>query len=202
MGEAAVPSQTPAQLSAREEFWQGLMWRIAVHDQAALEALYDDTSRMVYGLALRILGDPGAAEEVTLDVYMQMWRKGNSFDPTRGRFSTWLLAVTRSRAIDRRRSFSPDRLGAEPLESIVAKHSALASPEASALLSEECRRVQAALNALTSEQRQVIELAYFAGLSQSEIAQKLGHPLGTVKTRIRNGMIKLRELLEPLEVTP
>jgi RNA polymerase sigma-70 factor (ECF subfamily) len=137
------------------------MGRIRLGDQSALAALYDNTSHMVFGLALRILGDPAIAEEVTLDVYMQVWRNANDFDHSRGKLMGWLLTIARSRAIDRRRSFSPEQLNSEPLEAAQEKQANLASPEELVAVSEDQKRVQAALRTLTPEQREAIELAYF-----------------------------------------
>jgi RNA polymerase sigma-70 factor (ECF subfamily) len=168
-------------------------------NQSALAAFYDATCRLVYGLSLRILGDPSLAEEVSLDVYMQVWRQAHHFDQTRGKPSTWLLTLTRSRSIDRLRANSQMQLRSEPLDAVEQQQSSLATPEEAAILSEERRRIRAVLKTLTEEQREVVELAYFAGMSQTEIAQKLSQPLGTVKTRVRAGMMKLREGLQPLE---
>ena len=177
----------------------GLLHKIGQGDQTALGALYDATSRLVYGMALRVVSDPGVAEEVTLEVYMQVWRQPDKFDPGRGRFSAWLLTITRSRAIDRLRSSRQELMRREPLDAVADFSSTASNPEESAVLAQQCHNVRQALCSLTPEQRQAIELAYFRGLSQSEIATRLDQPLGTVKTRIRSGMLKLRELLQPLE---
>jgi len=180
----------------REQERLALIRRIANGDQGALAELYDATSRQVYGLALRILSDPGAAEEVTLEVFTQVWNRANSFDLSRGTPSAWLCTMARSRAIDRFRSGAQDRKRAEPLETVSATaSSATEDPEASAADSERRVRVRAALDSLPPEQREAIELAYFGGYSHSEIAEQLGHPLGTVKTRIRLAMVRLRETL-------
>jgi RNA polymerase sigma-70 factor, ECF subfamily len=172
--------------------------RVAEGDQEALGALYDATSHLVHGLALRILGDSGTAEDVTLDVYMQVWQQAKRFDPTRGNVTTWLMTLARSRAIDRLRATAPQRSTSEPLEILIAARTTTPDPEESAQLSQQRARVWQALDALSADQRRAIELAFFGGLSQSEIALKLSVPLGTIKTRIRSGMLTLREILQPL----
>ena len=177
--------------------WLMLIARMAGGDQAALSALYDDTSAMVHGLAVKILRDESAAEDVTIDVYMQAFRQASSYDPGRGSPLAWLLTLTRSRAIDRFRSDAPRRLREAPLETIEATPAPAADPAESALAGESRRVVLAALAALTPDQRQVIELAYYTGMSHSEIAAALGQPLGTIKTRIRTGMLALRDGLRP-----
>jgi RNA polymerase sigma-70 factor (ECF subfamily) len=177
--------------------WVDWVSRMAQGNEPALASLYDASSRLVYGLALRILGEPGAAEEVTLDVYLQAWRQANRFDPARGRVSTWLMTMARSRAIDKLRARPQELSQGETLEAIAETQSESPGPEQSAVVAQQQAQVRKALAALSSEQRHAIELAFFSGLSQSEIALKLNEPLGTIKTRIRNGMLKLRELLQP-----
>jgi RNA polymerase sigma-70 factor (ECF subfamily) len=182
----------------QEHNWADLISRVAQGDQHTFGAFYDGTSRLVYGLALRILGNPSAAEEVTIDVYVQVWRQAAHYNQRRGSPATWLLTLARSRAIDRLRSMATKQQREEPLEAAAAVPAPTVDPELVSAASEQRRQVQAALATLTPEQRQVIELAYFCGLSHSEIATKLGAPLGTIKTRIRLAMMKLHELLRPL----
>lgn len=172
---------------------------MAEGDESALALLYDASSRLVYGLALRILGEAGAAEEVTLDVYLQVWKQANRFDVARGKVSTWLMTITRSRAIDKLRTKPQETAQSASLEAVAEIESDNPDPEESAAVAQQQAQVRKALSALSEEQRQAIELAFFSGLSQSEIALKLNEPLGTIKTRIRNGMLKLRELLHPYE---
>ncbi|MDX2170146.1 MAG: sigma-70 family RNA polymerase sigma factor [Deltaproteobacteria bacterium] len=174
-----------------------LVRRIAAGDQAAMADLYDQTCQMVYGLALRILAEPTAAEDVMVEVYAQLWRQAAGFDPSRGSPSAWLLTMTRSRAIDARRARGRDR-ASEPLEAAGELSSDCPGPEAMSVAAERHRFVQSALAQLSEELRQLIELAYFGGLSHSEIAARLDQPLGTVKTRIRSAMLQLRTLLAPL----
>jgi len=151
----------------------------------------------VSGLAERILGDPGAAEEVTIDVYLQVWRSAGSYDAGRGAPLAWILTLTRSRAIDRLRALGGHRRVTGPLETARAVPSGQAGPEEGSEDAQRRRIVQAALARLAPNQRQAIELAFFSGLSHSEIAEELGEPLGTVKTRVRLGMLRLRELVGP-----
>ena len=169
--------------------------RTATGEEQALATFYDQTSHLVYGLALRILEDTADAEEVTLDVYTQVWRSARDFDPRRGNATAWLIMLTRSRAIDRLRSSAGRKEREEPLEWVPDIPSSAECPEQASVLSQRQRWVRAALEALPPEQREAIELAFFSGLSHAELAAKLGQPLGTVKTRIRLGMMKLRELL-------
>jgi RNA polymerase sigma-70 factor (ECF subfamily) len=182
----------------RDQDLISLVQRVAAGDQAALAALYDTTNRLVYGLVLRVLGDASSAEEVLLDVYTQVWRQANSYDTNRGAPLAWLTTIARSRAIDRLRSGWQDQQRKEPLDVLGDAPAGAASPEDMTVASERQRFVRAALNSLTPEQREVIELAYYSGLSHSEIAAKLNQPLGTVKTRTRLGMMKLREALGPM----
>jgi RNA polymerase sigma-70 factor (ECF subfamily) len=169
---------------------------VARGDQQALAALYDATGRTVYGLLLRILHDPSTAEEVLFDVYAQVWRQAAAYSRERGKPLAWLTTIARSRAIDRlRRSRQGQHLTA-PLDEAV-RASGDASVEEGVLAGEVREVVRAALDALAPEQREVIELAYYGGMSHSEIAAARGLPLGTVKTRTRLGMMRLREMLRP-----
>lgn len=178
-----------------DQRWSDLLLEIATGNQEALAELYGQTSRTVFGLALRVLNDRGAAEEVTLDAYLQVWLQAHVFDERRGRPLTWLLAIARNKAIDRLRSATWKRHEQAPLEEDAPVAAGAESPEEAAAGAETRRQVRAALARLKPEQRELIEIAYFGGLSQQEIADKLGLPLGTVKTRMRAGMLKLRELL-------
>jgi RNA polymerase sigma-70 factor, ECF subfamily len=175
-----------------------LVGQIAQGDQAALAHLYDTTNRLVFGLILRVLGETGAAEEVLLDVYTQVWRQAATYDIQRGSPLAWLTTIARSRAIDRLRSGWQTQQRQESLDVVTDRETAAASPEEATVLSERQRLVKQALAQLSPEQREVIELAYYSGLSHTEIAAKLGQPLGTVKTRTRLGMLKLRDALAPV----
>lgn len=184
---------------ADEQEWAGLIARTAQGDQMALAALYDRTSAYVHGLVLKILGDPHQAEEVTLDVFTQVWRQAHTYDEGRGAPGSWLLTLARSRAIDRLRAGTTERVRQVSLESVDALPDESGDPEQASIGAQRQRLVARALAGLAAEQREAIALAYFAGLSQSEIATKLELPLGTVKTRIRLGMIKMRDLLAPYQ---
>lgn len=189
-------SQQPVE--AQEPDWVVIISRIALGDQQAMTALYNGTSKLVFGLVLRILNDRGLAEEVLLDVYAQVWRQANRYDTSRGAPLGWITTIARSRAIDRLRSERHNLQEFELNEATAREPSLHASPDLASEAAEKRRFVRAALESLPVEQREVIELSYFAGLTQSEIAVKLNQPLGTVKTRTRLGMMKLREVLRPL----
>jgi RNA polymerase sigma-70 factor (ECF subfamily) len=186
----------------RDQGWAELLERLAQTDKSALAELYDLSSSAVFGLVLRIVGDRSDAEEVTLDVYMQVWKQAERYDSSRGRVLSWLLTIARSRAIDRLRSkAAKDRGREQPLDAAGVAEVADASldPEQSSFEATRKTTVLTALDSLQTDQRQAIELAYFAGMSHSEIADRTGQPLGTVKTRIRVGMLRLRKTLQPLE---
>ena len=180
---------------ARDRELMALITRIAQADQDALATLYDTTNRLVYGLTLRVLGEASAAEEVVLDVYSQVWRQAASYDTERGSPLAWLTTIARSRAIDRLRSGWQTQQRQESLDVVTDRETNAASPEDATVQSERQQLVRQALAQLSPEQREVIELAYYSGLSHSEIAARLGQPLGTVKTRTRLGMMKLRDAL-------
>jgi RNA polymerase sigma-70 factor (ECF subfamily) len=192
------PNQTAPEGGAEQRQAQ-LIREAAGGDQHALAALYDATSRTVYGLLLRILSDASAAEEVLLDVYEQVWRQAAQYSRERGSPLAWLTTIARSRAIDRLRRGRREQQNTEPLEGIVATARAGGESAEEAVMAGEVRAVvRAALDSLTPEQREVIELAYYGGMSHSEIAAARGIPLGTVKTRTRLGLMRLREMLRPV----
>ncbi len=177
--------------------WNSLIMRVAAGDQLAMATLYDTSSRVVYGLLLRILNEHALAEEVLLDVYMQVWRQAGSYDEGRGSPMAWMFTIARSRAIDRLRSGRQELLLRESFEAFEENARSEIDVEETAAIAEVQRKVRDALETLPAEQREVIELAYYGGLSHSEIALQLEQPLGTVKTRTRLGMMKLRDLLQP-----
>jgi RNA polymerase sigma-70 factor (ECF subfamily) len=174
-----------------------LIKRVAEQDQPAMTRLYDTTNRLVFGLITRIVGDAAAAEEVLIDVYMQAWRQASRYCEERGSPIAWLTTIARSRALDRLRADAQGLRRNQPLD-LASEHAATSWADDLALASEVRTVVKRALNSLSPEQKEVIELAYYGGLSHSEIALKLGQPLGTVKTRTRLGMTKLRAELNPL----
>jgi RNA polymerase sigma-70 factor (ECF subfamily) len=186
-----------AERSAEEQEWIGLIARTAQGDQTAFSTLYDQSSPQVYGLILRIVGNTHTAEEVMLDVFTQVWKQAHTYDRQRGTAAGWLLTLARTRAIDRLRAGRTERATLAPMEEAEWLPSDQATPETQSVEGQRRRIVQQALEALSSEQRQPILLAYFGGYSQSEIAEQLRIPLGTIKTRMRLGMIKLRDLLAP-----
>jgi len=183
----------------QQQEWGDLIARTAQGDQAALASLYDRTSPWIFGMVMRILGSREAAEEVTLEVYVQVWRQAASYDAQRGSPAGWLTTLARTRAIDRFRTDYLEKGRRTPLETAAELPSSQNDPEEDSVDRERRRMVQSALATLPPEQREAITLAYFWGLSQSEIAEQLKTPLGTIKTRIRMGMLKLREHLAPHE---
>jgi len=168
-----------------------LLSRIAQGEQEALAALFDRTSRIVFGLAHRILRNEAEAEEAMLDVFLYVWRRARDFDTNRGNPTSWLLMVARSRVIDRVRSNKLRREREDPLDEFQFFAEGC-NPEEHSIAGQIGGRVRRALEQLPWEQRQALELAYFQGLSQSEIARQLETPLGTIKTRVRQGILRLR----------
>jgi RNA polymerase sigma-70 factor (ECF subfamily) len=164
----------------------------------ALSALYDRYSSMVFSVSLRVLYDWQLAEDVTQDVFLRLWQRPESYDPTRGRLLSWLMSVTRNRAIDERRRMARRQRSEEDEEPMfeLRDQDATGDPAVGAALAESRRVVRAAMALIPAAQREVLELAYFGGLTQTEIAERLQVPLGTVKTRVRLGMRKLRDTLE------
>ena len=173
-----------------------LMRRMVEADETALGALYDRWVRSLYSLVLHLLKDPDEAEDVVEETFWQAWRKADSYEPSRGAVSTWLLTIGRRKALDRlraRKRSREDLIGDD--RSLADLPSSAPDPSIDVEGAELRESVRLALNDLPSEQRQVLELGYFNGLSQSEIADVTGQPLGTVKTRMRLAMQKLREPL-------
>jgi len=185
-----------AESVSRQAVWAGYVNRCAAGDQSALAALYDETSRLVYAMALRFLNEPADAEEVTLDVYMQVWRNAASYNDKRANVDTWLVMLARSRAIDRLRSRKIRTSREDPIPDRAEFPSSHPTPEESTESSLQRERIRLALSSLPPEQRQALELAVFSGLTHHELAATLKQPLGTVKTRVRQGMIKIRAFLK------
>ena len=177
-----------------------LVERLGGRDALAFEALYDRYVRLAFAVALRVLPDRERAEEIVQDVYVKLWRQPGLYDSRRGAFRPWLLRVVHHRAIDelrqanRRRAQTADDPEGRILETLP---DAGPAPEELAESSVERARVLEALDTLSHSQREAIEMAFFEGLTHAEIAERLGEPLGTVKTRVRLGMRRLRELLAP-----
>ena len=156
-------------------------------DENGMAALYDRYSAVVYSVALRVLGDTGAAEDVLQDVFMQLWRNPGRFDSSRGRLGPWLAVIARHRAIDGLRKRRPETDIADVVVSV--------EPDltGNAERARAMEKVRGTLGSMPSAQRQALEMAYFEGLSHSEISAKTGEPLGTIKTRIRSGLLALRK---------
>ncbi len=196
--EGATPSlASPAAIRAEEAELGALIAAAAGADQRALASLYDRTSARLHALVLRIVRNETLAEEITLDVYMQAYRQAAVYDPSRGHPMGWLLNLARSRAIDRLRTETRRQRREIPLDDHAPLASLMPDPGESSAASELARVVRAALGTLSREQREVLEVAYYSGLSQSEVAAELNLPLGTVKTRMRSGMLLLRQQLRP-----
>ena len=191
---AALARMRPAAESQAEDLES--LRRFASGDQGAAAGLYDRHARALYSLILRIVGDEGEAEDVLQEVFVQAFRQAGRYDASRGVVAAWLLMMARSRAIDRLRA-RRTRVEGRTGEVQVLNDVPDSQPDvASAMLGEEqTRLVRQALDELPLLQRMAIELAYYEGLSHSEIAQRLEQPLGTVKTRIRLGLLKLRDVL-------
>jgi RNA polymerase sigma-70 factor, ECF subfamily len=176
---------------------EALIARVLERDEAALGTLYDRHARVAFSLAYRIVNDPETAEEVVQEAFLTVWRRAETYRPERGSARTWLLTVVRNRAIDmvRGRASTTPTTPVDDLPLV-----ALDSPEAEAIRSVEARVVRDAMAELPPEQRTVVELAYFGGLAYPEIAARTGVPLGTVKSRMRLALERLRALLSAREM--
>src|SRR5580704_7809867 len=164
-----------------------LVVAIRTGDQSAMGSLYDRYSPVVYAVALRVLGDTGAAEDVLQDVFMQLWRNPGAFDSSRGSLGAWLAVITRNRAIDALRKRRPEN---DIEDVVISVEPDMVGDADRARVGE---KVRAALGTMPDPQRKALELAYYEGLTHSEIAAKTGEPLGTIKTRIRAGLMTLRK---------
>ena len=177
-----------------------LLKRTGEGDRHSFERLYDRYSGILYSTAYRILNDQQAAEDVIQDVFIQIWEKAPIYDPSRGKPLTWAVTMTRNKAIDRLRSSQRrNRLQGdmERHAAIFEDYSARSSLD-EVEAAEKSGLMRKAVQQLSKEQRQAIELAFFSGMSQSEIAEAIGEPIGTIKARIRRGMMKLKEIVTPL----
>jgi RNA polymerase sigma-70 factor (ECF subfamily) len=177
-----------------------LMAKVADGDESALSTLYDRYNRLAFTICLRVLKDRGEAEDVLVEVFQELWTRANRYDVSRGSPMTYLSTLARSRAIDRLRAKGKNR--AQPADLSTAAAGAASDdpdPSDSVELGEQRKRVVVALNELDPVYRQAVELSFYDGLSHSEIATKLNKPLGTVKTYIRQGLIRLRDRLRSKE---
>jgi RNA polymerase sigma factor (sigma-70 family) len=170
---------------------EALVALVARADDSALAELYDRFGHVAYGLALRVVRDPALAEDAVQEAFLAVWRSAARFVPERARASTWILTVVHRRAVDIVRREEPRRT--EPLEAATQPSANLTEDEA--WLRLQRARVQEALRRLPDQQREALELAYFGGFTQSELADRLGEPLGTIKSRMFTGLARLRELL-------
>ena len=173
---------------------EALVALVARADEDALAELYDRVSRIAYGLALRVLRDERHAEDAVQEAFLQVWRSAATFRAERAKASTWILTLVHRRAVDLVRR--EERRQADPLTDDSALGEAPEDTEEAAWLRFERERVQAALKQLPDVQREALELAYYGGFSQSELAERLGVPLGTIKSRMFAGLARLRELLD------
>lgn len=171
-----------------------LIERIVARDEQAVAALYDRHCRLLFGLILRIIRDRGEAEEILQEVFVLVWTRAETYNVSLGPPAAWLVRIARNRAIDRLRANAVRQRASES----VPEPEAAESPESRASVGEQQRAVARALETLPADQRVLIEQAYFLGLTQSELAERFKLPLGTVKTRIRTGMLALREQLSQM----
>jgi len=190
-----VPAGAPSSEGASAPAALGELLRLSARgDEAAFAQLYDATSARVYGLAVRIVRDPAQAEEVSQESFLDIWRTASRFDPDRGSAIAWMLTIVHRKAVDRVRSAeaSSRRESTYHQQNQPVAHDATAEAAQASL---EARRVRGALAALTAVQRQAVELAYFGGYTHTEVATMLDLPVGTAKTRIRDGLIRLRDTM-------
>jgi RNA polymerase sigma-70 factor (ECF subfamily) len=159
-------------------------------DQSAMAEIYDRYSSIVYAVALRVLGDTGAAEDVLQEVFLQLWRNPSAFNSARGSLAAWLAVITRNRAIDALRRRRPET----DIEDVIVSVAPDLAGQADR--SRAAEKVRGVLRAMPTAQRSALEMAYFEGMSHSEIASKTGEPLGTIKTRIRAGLMALRKAFQ------
>lgn len=192
---AGVPSGTPATAPADTHAELAELLKAAAKgDQQAFAALYNAVSSRVYGLAVRVVRDPAQAEEVSQEAFLEIWRMAGRFDPERGSPLAWMLTIVHRKAVDRVRSAE----AATRRDTSYHQHNQPVAHDATAEAAHaslEARRVRAALNTLTVVQREALELAYFGGYTHTEVASLLDLPVGTAKTRIRDGLIRLRDTM-------
>ena len=178
-----------------EDEWLQLVRAVAGGDQSALHSLYERTHRIVFTLIVRIVMNRETAEEVTLDVFHDVWRRASSYDPANGSVVGWIMNQARSRAIDRLR-FDQRKKRVNTYPDSLGTATDIVDPQQAYLFEEQSRLLRDALEVLTPEERRAIETAFFSELTYEQTARNLNQPLGTVKTRIRSGLGKLRDALK------
>jgi RNA polymerase sigma-70 factor (ECF subfamily) len=192
LGDLLYANKTRPRVSEQE--WVGLVQAIAKGDERALHALYEQTHRIVFTLTMRIVGNRETAEELTVDVFHDVWRRAAAYDPASGSVLGWMLNQARSRAIDRLRFEQRKRRAPDHADTSVTIAPS-SSPHDVLDARDQGRLLREALRVLTKDERQAIETAFFSELTYREVAAKFDQPLGTVKTRIRSGLEKLRQAL-------
>ena len=192
LGDLLYANKTTRRVSEQE--WVGLVQAIAVGDEQALHALYEQTHRIVFTLTMRITGNRETAEELTLDVFHDVWRRASAYDPASGSVIGWMMNQARSRAIDRLRFEQRKKRVPDHADTSVTIAPS-SSPHDVLDARDQGRVLRDALQVLTNDERQAIETAFFSELTYREVAAKFNQPLGTVKTRIRSGLEKLRQAL-------
>jgi len=193
LGDVLYADTSKSRIS--EDEWLQLVRGVATGDQRALYSLYEQTHRIVFTLIVRIVMNRETAEEVTLDVFYQVWQRASSYDPANGSVVGWIMNQARSRAIDRLR-FDQRKKRVNTYPDSLRPATDIVDPQQACLFEEQSRELRSALEILTPEERKAIETAFFSELTHDETARALHEPLGTVKTRIRSGLGKLREALK------
>ena len=195
LGDLLYADTTKARVSEKD--WAALVQSIASGDQLALRSLYEQTYRLVYTLIVRITNNRETADEVTVDVFHDVWRRASQYDPSNGSVVGWIMNQARSRALDRlrfdQRKKRVNESGESPLPPAATR-----DPLETVDVAEQARLLRDALIVLTPDERQAIESAFFSGLTYREVAEHLEQPVGTVKTRVRSGLGKLRHALADL----
>lgn len=192
LGDVLYADKSKSRVSEAE--WLKLIRAIADGDQLALHSLFEQTNRIVFTLIVRITMNRETAEEVTLDVFYDVWRKASTYDPANGSVVGWVMNQARSKAIDRLR-FDQRKKRVDPYPYSLRPETDIVDPQQACLFEEQSRLLRDALDVLTAEERKAIETAFFSELSYEQTARNLNEPLGTVKTRIRSGLEKIREAL-------
>jgi len=198
-----MPESVPGESDVSENFQdssptsrqQRLLERVSIGDQAAFSELYDEVSRRVFGLVKRLLVDHSQSEEVTQEIFLEIWQSASRFDPNKGGASTWILTMAHRRAVDRVRASQSSR-DRDIRIGIRDRDSEYDHVSESVEVKFEHERVERAMERLTELQRQAITLSYYGGYTNSEVSEMLSVPIGTIKTRIRDGMIRLRDELD------